>query len=207
MMCVAMLSGASSQLAIADWGRNYGSEWTQKLGFSRDDTPSQPTISRILRVIDIAQFERVLSEWGEAAMRAFGQKGDDEDLLATEREMVAIDGKALRIAAKQGSQYTHLLSACSQRLGIVLGQLNVEKKTNEIGVMNEFLAGLVLEGRVFTMDALLTQKFIASAIVEGGGDYIQVVKNNQPTLLYQVKQAFDQRRRNTSVEEPNRCAQ
>ena len=76
----------------------------------------------------------------------------------------------------------HLLSALSHRLGLTLAQVAVDDKTNEITAIHELLSGLIFEGRVITIDALLTQRRIAKAIMEGGGDYVMAVKENQPEL-------------------------
>ena len=69
----------------------------------------------------------------------------------------------------------------SHRLGLTLGQVPVGEKTNEIPLAHTLLDGLLLGGRVLTMDALLTQRAIARDVVERGGDYLMVVKDNQPT--------------------------
>jgi len=60
-------------------------------------------------------------------------------------------------------------------------QLGVDDKTNEIGAMPDLFADLIIAGRVFTMDALLTQRDIAETIVENQGDYVMIAKDNQPT--------------------------
>jgi len=67
-------------------------------------------------------------------------------------------------------------------LGITLKQRGVADKTNEIGAMAEFLADLVITGRIFTTDAMLTQTKIAQTFVAEKGDYVMIVKDNQPTL-------------------------
>jgi len=85
---------------------------------------------------------------------------------------------------------THLLSAVSHRLGLTLGQVAVDANTNEITAIHTLLAGLLLEGWVVTMDALLTQQKIAQAIVDAEGDSIMIVKENQPTLQADLATAF-----------------
>jgi predicted transposase YbfD/YdcC len=75
-------------------------------------------------------------------------------------------------------------------LGIVLQQVAVDDKSNEITAMRDLLAGLVLSGRVVTGDALLTQQEVACTITEHGGDYLLVVKRNQPTLLRDIQDLF-----------------
>jgi len=71
--------------------------------------------------------------------------------------------------AKQGAASTHLLSVISQRLGMTVAQESVDDKTNEIPVLPEVLRGVVLEGRVVTVDALLTQRAVAATVLDGGG--------------------------------------
>jgi predicted transposase YbfD/YdcC len=96
----------------------------------------------------------------------------------------------LRGSRKRGAVDTHLLSAVSQRLGVVLGQVAVADKTNEIPTAPELLAQLVLTGRVVTVDALLTQTALAETILAQGGDYLMVVKDNQPTLAADLATLF-----------------
>lgn len=103
---------------------------------------------------------------------------------------LAIDGKTLRGSRAQGMPLAHLLSAVSHRLGLTLGQVAVDEKTNEITAIHTLLAGLLLEGWVVTMDALLTQQTIAQAILDAGGDYILLVKENHPTLQEDIVTPF-----------------
>ena len=79
----------------------------------------------------------------------------------------------------------------SHRLGLTLGQVPVGEKTNEIPLAHTLLDGLLLAGRVLTMDALLTQRAIARDVVERGGDYLMVVKDNQPTLRADIALLFE----------------
>ena len=85
---------------------------------------------------------------------------------------------------------THLLSVFSHRLGLTLWQPAVADKTNEIPVLEDVLCGLVVEGRVITVDALLTQRAIAERIVQGGGDDVRLVKGNQLQLQHDSQLVF-----------------
>ena len=105
-------------------------------------------------------------------------------------EAIAIEGKPLRGSQKQGAPGAHLLSALAHRVGLTLAQQAVDDKTNEIPIALDLLRHLVLEGRIVTMDALLTQRQIAQQIVEAGGDYVMVVKENQPQLLDDIETVF-----------------
>ena len=74
---------------------------------------------------------------------------------------------------------------------MTLAQCPVDDKTNEIGKIGEVLKSLVLEGRIITVDALLTQRQVSQDIIDGGGDYVMIVKENQEALLDDVKTVFD----------------
>lgn len=184
LACVAMLCGYQSYGAIAEWARHYGRHWARAVGLTHPTSPCAATLHTILRTLDRTQMEAVLGAWAEEVLAALPP-------VANELEGVALDGKTLRGSRQQGVPGAHLLAAVSQRLGLTLGQTAVGAKTNEIALAQTLLASLVLEGRVFTMDALLTQRAIAATIVAGGGDYIMVVKANQPQLYADIQTVFD----------------
>jgi predicted transposase YbfD/YdcC len=183
LMCVAMLCGYRSYSAIAEWGRCYGQKLVRALGFTRDKTPCAATLYRVLRQLDSPLVEAILSAWAESVLTALPP-------APGEPEAMAIDGKTLRGSRQQGAPAAHLLSVLSHRLGLTLWQQAVADKTNEIPVLEDVLQGLVVEGRVITVDALLTQRTIAQRIVAGGGDYVMVVKANQPRLHHDIHLLF-----------------
>jgi predicted transposase YbfD/YdcC len=139
---------------------------------------------RVFRGLDVAQLEQRLTAWAEQVLLSL------QPHSPTDLEAVAVDGKSLRGSRKQGAAGVHLLSAVSHRLGVVLGQVAVDDKTNEITAMQDLLANLVLHGRLITGDALLTQQEVARTITEHGGDYLLVVKQNQPSLLRDIQDLF-----------------
>jgi hypothetical protein len=188
LACVAILGGARSESAIAGWGTNYGPEWRRRLGLTHARGPSQATIHRLFRRIDVALLEAHLGQWAHQVLARLPAPAAADGVRPLEG--IALDGKTLRGSRKRGAVDTHLLSAVSQRLGVVLGQIAVADKTNEIPTAPELLAHLVLTGRVVTVDALLTQTQVAEAILAQGGDYLMVVKDNQPTLAADLATLF-----------------
>jgi predicted transposase YbfD/YdcC len=182
LAAAAMLCGYRSYSAIAEWGRNYGQALASSLGFKQGKTPCAATLHTIFCHLDKSAVEAHLGQWAEAVLSS---------TQTTDLEAEAIDGKSLRGSQKQGAAGAHLLSAVSHRLGLTLGQRGVPDNTNEIGAVNELLSGLILEGRVITMDALLTQRKLAEAILAHKGDYVMIAKDNQPELRKWIKALFD----------------
>jgi predicted transposase YbfD/YdcC len=220
LACTAMMCGYQSYGAIAEWGRNYDRRFTKALGFTHRKTPCVATLHTILRNIDIKLLELKLGIWAESIMsyslsqeqeavadeavadeavadEAVADEAVADEAVADEAvadEAVAVDGKTLRGSLKQGSSITHILSAVSHKLGLTLAQCSVDgepdDKTNEIGAMPEILQNLVLEGRIITADAMHTQRETCQTIVDGGGDYVMIVKDNQHKLLDDVMTTF-----------------
>jgi len=179
----AMVCGYRSYGAIAEWGRNYGTAMLRALGFTHDTAPCAATLNTVLRGLDIEAVERVLAGWAEGVVAATAAP-------PTALEAIAIDGKTLRGSRRQKAPGAHLLSALGHRLGLTVGQQAVADKTNEIGAIGDMLGALMLENRVITLDALLTQHDVAQTIVDGGGDYVMIVKGNQPTLQEDIAALF-----------------
>ena len=183
LSCCAILCGYRSYSAIAEWGRNYGGRIAQALGFSHN-TPCAATLHTIFRYVDRDDVETKLGAWAQS-MAAWTAPDSPADEAA-----VALDGKTLRGSKKQGAPGTHLLSALSHHVGLTLAQQAVDDKTNEITQVEAVLEQVVLANRICTMDALLTQRQVAQAIVDRGGDYVMIVKENQPKLRDDIELVF-----------------
>jgi hypothetical protein len=136
-----------------------------------------------LKGVDREALAARLGAWAEGLLVATSVSQDAP-------EGIAVDGKTRRGSQKQGAPGAHLLSALGHRLGLTLAQQAVADKTNEIPVVMDLLRQVVLEGRVVTMDALLTQRPMAQQIVDAGGDYVLVVKENQPHLREDIATVF-----------------
>jgi predicted transposase YbfD/YdcC len=153
------------------------------LGFTHN-TPCAATLHTVFRHVDRDEVEAKLGAWAE------GIVSSTPAAPAADQAAVALDGKTLRGSRKQGAPGVHLLSALSHHLGLTLAQQAVDAKTNEITQVETVLRQLVLKDRVLTMDALLTQRHVAQTIVDAGGDYVMIVKDNQPQLRADIELVF-----------------
>jgi predicted transposase YbfD/YdcC len=178
-----MLCGARSYRAIAAWGRNYGTRIAQALGFTHAP-PCAATLHTIFRQVDRDEFEAHVGAWADQVVGSLPPGPETPEIA------IALDGKTLRGAKKQGAPGTPLLSALAHHVGVTLAQHAVDDKTNEITAVETLLQQLGLEGRVVTMDALLPQRHIAQPIGEKGGDYVMIVKENQPRLRADIELVF-----------------
>lgn len=177
VLVTALLCHANSQQGIGRFVGRLKPEVRAALGVPRARGPSVSTLHRVLRQLDVPALERALSVWQQQVRRAWRH--------STRRwvEGIAIDGKTLRGAKALGAANVHLVSACCQRRGVVLGQVAVPDTTNEVGAVPALLEQLLLAEETVTFDALFTQSTVAEQVVRQGGAYLMVVKGNQPTLL------------------------
>jgi hypothetical protein len=159
VICLAMMCGCNGEREIARWAQRQ--RWTlpERLGFPRERMPSLGTIQEALRRLPPAELTQLTSAWAEQVFAAQGSAGQG----------VAIDGKVVRGSRTDDQEAVHLLSALAHDLQLVLEQVPVADHTNEIGGIPPLLADLVLEGRVVTVDAHLSQRKIAKTVREKGG--------------------------------------
>ena len=183
LACCALLCGYRSYSAMAEWGRNYGARLAQALGFTHA-TPCAATLHTIFRRVNRDEFEAHLGAWADSVVGSLPAAPETPEVA------MALDGKTLRGSNKQGAPGTHLLSALAHHVGVTLAQHAVDDKTNEITAVEPLLCQLILEGRIVTMDALLTQRHVAQTIVDKGGDYVMIVKDNQPQLRADIELVF-----------------
>lgn len=154
---LALMCGCNGLREIERFGQRHRWELSERLGFRRDKMPKYGTIRRVLMEVDEQAFSTMVSSWGEEVVGAY------------EQVAIAIDGKKLR-GTRDGEQPAlDVMSALGHELRLVLGQVPVPAGTNEMKAILPLLADLVLEGRVVTVDALLTQRGIAEAIRGKGG--------------------------------------
>ena len=184
LVCVGLLCGYDTYGAVAAWGADHGDGFLDVLGFTAGRYPCAATLFNVLKGLDRGELEARLGAWAQEVLAADPEPGE------VPGEGISADGKTLRGSRKQGMPGAHLLCVVSHRLGLALAQRPVGDDTNEIPVLVEALKGLVLEGRVVTVDALLAQREVAQTIVDQGGDYVMTVKGNQPGLLGSIQRVF-----------------
>ena len=180
---VAKLAGHSRLEALADWAKLRAADLARLFGLPRTTMPHQSTWSRILgQAVEPVALEQALTTFFQAP---------PEDTPARGSIILVVDGKTLRGTIPLGlTQGVHLVAAYLPEHGVVLAQLEVDTKANEIVVMPTLLAHLDLQGRVVVGDALQTQRALSVQIVAAGGDYLWFVKDNQPTLLDEIEALF-----------------
>lgn len=176
----AMLCGARSLYAVAQWARERVEEDPEALaplGLPSGRSPSVATLHRVFKRLDVVAFERALAAWLE-------QTGV-EPVSA-----LALDGKTLRGIHGDEVPGVHLVAAYAHETGVVLAQLAAPGKGHELAAAATLLETVPLAGRVVTADALLTQRARCEQIVRREGDYILPVDANQPALLTEAEEAF-----------------
>jgi len=185
----ALLSGQVTGSAIAEWVAEHAQEIAAFLRMKVRGAPSHSTVRRAVRYVDVEALERVTAEHNQALEREKQAPGRVAGAVGQPLRGQAIDGKEVRGARAHGAK-VHLLSMVRHGSGVVLAQQEVGEKTNEIPAVPELLAGRDLKGAVITLDAMNTQRGTAQLIIDQGGDYIMVVKENQPALYHDIETFF-----------------
>ena len=175
----ATICGADNWVAIEQFGLAKEAWFTELLGLEHG-IPSHDTFGEVYAAIDTEQFSICFSRWVA-------------DLAnITEGEVIAIDGKCLRRSIDKASKKAaiYMVSAWAQHNNLVLGQVKVDDKSNEITAIPKLLSRLDIAGAVITIDAMGCQKKIAEQIKQQGGDYVFSLKGNQGNLHDDVKTFF-----------------
>jgi predicted transposase YbfD/YdcC len=172
---LAVLAGAETFVDMARFG-DKKLDLLRRFRPFRDGTPAHDHLGDIFATLDAQAFQRCFVAWVAA-------------LTKTPAEVIAIDGKTLRRSyQKKGSkQPIHMVSAFAARQRLVMGQVAVAEKSNEIVAIPALLDMMSIEGAVVTIDAMGCQRSIASKIVDKKADYILALKGNQGTLRDDVE--------------------
>lgn len=161
MSVAAMLCGARSLYAIAQWGRERSEDdpaLLERLGLSPGKSPSVATLHRVFKRLDVEAFERILGAW----LRQTGVRPEGTDLLA-------VDGKTLRGLHGEEIPGVHLVAVYSVQAGAVLSQGSAGGKGTELSAVKTALASAPLAGAVVAGDALQTQRDVCEQVVAKGG--------------------------------------
>ena len=177
----ALLCGARGFRPIAQWLRMQAPETWHWLGF-KWRPPCANSFRALLRQIDPDALEAAVRKW----------TGQREEVGCEEESLraVSIDGKTLCGTLQAHQRTVQLLAAFDQRSGCVLSQCAVSPETNEAKAALRLLKTLVLKGRVVVGDAMFCQREVCRQILDSGGDYFVVVKDNQPRLKRDIQLAF-----------------
>lgn len=187
----AVICGCKGYRAIGAWSGSLSREELIRFGSSRETPPSEPTIRRLIQRIDVDvdRFDREIGQWllSEKLIES-GGRGSGSGSGSLKGCGIAIDGKTLRGSHNGAKKGVHLLSAVIHKEGVIIAQEQVDEKTNEIKHVSPLFKNIDIEGAIVTADALHTQKEIANYLVEEKkADYLFTVKENQPTLLEDIK--------------------
>jgi len=174
----ALLCAAESFNDMEDFG-TAKEDWFRTFLKLRNGIPSHDTFNRVFAAIDPKAFLDCFVRWTQSLRQAVAQ------------EIVALDGKALRRALHRNESPKYVVSAWAESNHLVLGQLKVEEKSNEITAVPELLRVLELAGCIVTVDAMGCQKKIAKEIIEADADYVLALKGNQETVHAEVKSFVD----------------
>ena len=174
------ICGADGWVEIEEFGKQK-EVWLKTILELPNGIPSHDTFGRVFARLDPVKFEKCFFEWVQ------GISGKVEGVIA-------IDGKTSRRSHDKtnGKKALHMVSAWSAENRLVLAQVAVDKKSNEITAIPLLLQQLYLSGCIVTIDAMGTQKKVTKQIVDDDGDFVLALKNNHATLRREVEQTFAQ---------------
>lgn len=176
----AVICGADDWVAIENFGKAK-EDWFGKFLRLPNGIPSHDTFGDVFASLDPTQFQSCFLSWVSTISQVIVG------------EVVAIDGKTLRRSHDKGAGKAaiHMVSAWASQNRLVLGQLKVDDKTNEITAIPELLRLLALKGCIVTIDAMGCQTEIAGQIIEQEGDYLLALKANHGRLYQEVERLFN----------------
>lgn len=177
----AVICGCESWTDMEDYaGAKY--TWFKTFLCLKNGVPSHDTFRRIFCILNFEVFQSVFTEWTEEVRVKLNIKKDQ----------ICIDGKTLRgtLNKNKSLKALHMVNAWSKKASINLGQVCVDKKSNEITAIPKLLDMLTLKGCLVSIDAMGCQRNIAEKVVEKGGDFLLALKGNQSGLLEATEEVF-----------------
>jgi predicted transposase YbfD/YdcC len=178
-----ILCGSDGPTAIHRWADNRR-DWLEQFLSLPNGIPSRDCIRRLLMALKPEAFQERFQDWLAHVIQTDN---------SGPKRLIAIDGKTCRGSHNAAKQLgpLHIVSAWASEEGIALGQVATEAKSNEITAIPELLKQIELKDSLITIDAMGCQKEIARDIVDGGGDFVIGLKDNQPKLREAIETHFD----------------
>ena len=178
---LAVLSGADGFVALETYGKAKQA-WLETFLDLPHGIPSHDTFGRVLSLLDPQELRNSFLGWVSSITKKL-------DL-----ELIHVDGKTAKGSYDREGKLKalHSVSAWSSEHGLVLAQQKVDRKSNEITAVPLLLKLLNLKGTIVTLDAMGTQREIATQIKQSEGDYVLALKGNQGKLSQQVSDWFEQ---------------
>jgi predicted transposase YbfD/YdcC len=176
----AAICGADNWVDVENFG-NAKHDWFKQFLKLPHGIPSHDTFGQVFAFLDAEQFQTRFVEWIQAVNKV------------TQGQIVAVDGKKLRRSHDKtiGKDAIHMVSAWASGNRLVLGQIKVDDKSNEIPAIPQLLDLLEISGCIVTIDAMGCQKEIVKKIIDKDADYMLAVKGNQGSLYEDIKELFD----------------
>ena len=176
----AVVSGADDWPAVEEFGKDR-QEWFARFLELRHGIPCSDTFRRVFAALDAEEFQSCFTNWIKGVYKV------------TQGQLLAVDGKTLRRSHDKtiGKDAIHMVSVWASKNSLVLGQVKVDDKSNEITAIPQLLDLLDIAGCIVTIDAIGCQKTIAQKIIAQGADYVFALKDNQGNLHNDVQELFD----------------
>ncbi len=180
MTIYGLLCGLKDYVNIADFMKLKEDYFTKLLNLE-NGTPSHDCLSDVFAVIDSKKFMEIFIEWTKDIVK-----------IKTGKK-ISIDGKAIKSATDKinNGNIPYIVSAFIGEIGLSIGQVKVDDKSNEITAIPDLLDLLDIEGATITIDAIRTQEEIINKIVDKGAHFVLPVKDNQRELKKQIKSHFE----------------
>ena len=179
MTIYGILCGYTDFTNLADFLKVHEDYFNNLLNLE-NGTPSHDTLSNVFSIVDSKKFMSIFIEW-------------IKEIVSSKGLHLSIDGKAIKSAKDKinGGNTPYIVSAFLSDIGISVGQVKVDDKSNEITAIPELLDLIDIKDKIITIDAIGTQEDIVNKIVNLKGNYILKVKNNQKDLRDDIKTYFD----------------
>lgn len=184
-----IIVGCEGPTAIERWAKAK-QDWLKEVLPLPNGIPSHDCIRRVLMALKPEAFQQCFETWIQVCLScASGFPSDN----SAGTSYIAIDGKTSRRSHDRASGLgpLHIVSAWAADHGVSLGQVATEEKSNEITAIPELLNQINIKGSIVTIDAMGCQKKITRKIVDGKGNYVLAVKQNQPSLYNTIELFFD----------------